>query len=224
MTGLSFSLAAWKSWPAPAAQAESGRALPLALRRRVSAIGRRALEAAWQLEPDANARLVLSSRHGEYERTISLLTQLTDERSVSPADFSLSVHSALAGLLSIATANHSGLSAVAAGRDSFGYGLLEAAACLADDPATRVLLVHFDGPLPEVYSELGEAVESPLAAALSLSVGSPATPRIEIDMQPASADEPMTASLAGEFVRFLSTADREGRARGDRMSWRWRRQ
>ena len=86
--------AAWRAWagqPALGSDREPDPA-PLLLRRRVGALGRNALRAAWSLPESATARMVFCSRHGEYGRTLSILDSLAMRAEVSPADFTLSVH------------------------------------------------------------------------------------------------------------------------------------
>ena len=90
---------------------------------------------------------MIASRHGEYDRTTAILTSLADRESVSPAEFSMSVHHGLAGLLSIHAGNKRGHVAVAAGADTFCFGLVEAALALADEPEIPVLLIYYDAEL-----------------------------------------------------------------------------
>ena len=162
--GLTFQLLGWSAWTETLATPEAWRIwanavtddrsadvgyapsgdLTMMLRRRATSVGRSALGAAMGLPRVGEARYILSSRHGELNRTVSILKCLADAEPVSPADFSMSVHNGLAGLLSIATKNTNGHSAVSAGPESFCYGLLEAAACLAEKPDEPVILIHYD--------------------------------------------------------------------------------
>jgi hypothetical protein len=257
-SALSFRVAAWAAWTeageAPAgsavttgAPAGSQARLPAGLRRRATAIGRRALDTAVAILPaGAHPRLVLSSRHGEYERTDALLQSLARDGAVSPAEFSMSVHHGLLGLLSIATRNRAGHTALAAGPDSFGYGLLEAAAC-AVEAAAPVLLIHFDQPLPEAYAPVVEDDTPPLVLALLIVApaggpragGEPETgDAMSLALEPATAaaarPEPpgslaggppggLANGLAAAFLDFLSSHDPEIRIPGERLTWRWRR-
>ena len=223
MASLTFTVARWAAWrPDCETLLGDGRgpgrtaAIPASLRRRVSAIGRKALEAAWQILPqDGSPRLVLSSRHGEYQRTFGLLTSVAEDGTVSPAEFGLAVHHALAGLLSIATANHSGHTAISAGADSFGYGLLEAAACLDEDRAP-VLLIHFDECLPQIYPPLSDGGDPPLALAVLLVP--PADGQAIEVTHDADRSAPADA-IAHQFLDFLRSPEAERRVAG----WRWRR-
>jgi hypothetical protein len=160
-----FRLAGWRAWDSARAESETPSAVPLSLRRRVSPVGQKALRAAWSFPEIATARLILASRHGEFGRTLSILDDLGKAQPVSPADFTLSVHNALVGLLSIAAANRRGHTAIAAGAETFGFGLIEAAACLAESPDEPVVLIYFDEPLPGPYAEFNETDAQPMALA-----------------------------------------------------------
>jgi hypothetical protein len=225
--GVRLRVASWAAWNdgddgVRLGGAVSARpALPMSLRRRVSAVGRRALEAAWAVIPDGEApRLVLASRHGEYSRTFDLLTHLERDGEVSPADFSLAVHHALAGLLSIATGNREGHTAVAAGRDSFGYGLLEAATFVAERGVPAIVM-YFDEPLPEDYAPVVEGdVDHAMAAAILL-VPPSWLGGIDVEMR---AEPPLGHGGAGMAEAFLGVVQRGGEAvvTGGRHDWRWR--
>jgi hypothetical protein len=223
MAALTFCVENWAAWRGVTDGNKPDVAgLPAALRRRVGTLGRQALNAAWKVMPDQAPRFIFSSRHGEYDRTLRLLDSLIAEGEVSPADFSLSVHHALAGLLSIATRNREGHTAIAAGPDSFGYGLLEAAACIAETPDRPVLLVHYDEPLPELYRSVVDDDETePVAVALALRDGG-AGAALSVEAEP--SDTPSGgAGLAAAFLGFLQSTDSETAAAGGRMIWRWRR-
>ncbi len=198
------------------------QALPGSIRRRVTSLGRRALAAAWSFAPEQNTRFIFSSRHGEYARTFSMLQTLAKEDTVSPADFSMSVHHALAGVMSIAMGNRKGHTALAAGADTFGYGLMEAAACLSEKPSEPVLLVHYDEPLPDAYAGFADGHAGTV---LALSLRPPrGAEDIEVQATPGTAEAPeQPEDLASAFLAFLSSSEPEAACRGDRMMWRWRR-
>lgn len=225
-----FRLEAWAGWLpgreclASGGTAGTGADLPSSLRRRVTPIGRKALEAAWCLlsgrETTDQPRIVLSSRHGEYSRTLGLLSGLVENGEVSPASFSLSVHHALAGLLSIAAGNRAGHTAVAAGNESFGYGCLEAATCLADG-IERVLLLHFDEALPDTYAEIGGGAEDALALALLLAPDNDTGAGERIALRLTPSDPPGADSLAHRVAALLECGGSETHAVGERLTWTW---
>ncbi len=199
--------------------------LPTILRRRISPVGQKTLQAAFGLADVGNARFVLSSRHGEFGRTLSMLTALADGEAPSPADFSLSVHHALAGLLSIAVGNRLGHTAIAAGRESFAYGLLEAAATVTEFPQIPVVLLHFDEPLPPDYGAIDGQQEQAIAMALRIEPPSRTTAGDVIVMKSSAAtgEDVPSDSVGLEFLRFLIGGAGMVEAIGDRLRWQWSR-
>ncbi len=93
--------------------------------------------------------VVFCSRHGDLRRTRDLLAALADGQRPSPLAFSLSVHNALAGMLDLARRERTGHTSIAAGRDSFAMGLLEASARLARDRERALLLLYVEEPIPQ---------------------------------------------------------------------------
>ena len=133
--------------------------LPPAERRRAPASVRLAVEVAHQAvamsgRDAATLPCVFASSHGDQATTDHLCATLAHEpMAVSPTRFHNSVHNAAAGYWTIAVGSHAASTAVAAGRASFGAGLLEAAS-LAWCQAQPVLLACSDtagvGPMGEV--------------------------------------------------------------------------
>lgn len=166
----------WAAWaasvsPQAGASAKIDSAavnLPQILRRRITPVGQMALRAATCVATEASEpRVILCSRHGEFSRTLRLIAAVASGEPTSPAEFTLSVHNGLAGLLSIAHGNMAGHTAIAARRDTFGCGMLEALGCLAAQPEKPVLLIYYDEALPGPYAELDDTPrESEFALAL----------------------------------------------------------
>ncbi|MDK7227501.1 beta-ketoacyl synthase chain length factor, partial [Lactobacillus iners] len=75
---------------------------------------------------------------------------LAMEQALSPTDFALSVHNSAVGNLTIAAKQPVVSSSLSAGRDTFQQGLCEVM-CLLQAGYQRVLMVDFDGFLPEFY-------------------------------------------------------------------------
>lgn len=78
--------------------------------------------------PDlATIPTVYASAYGEMTTTVALLEMLWDGRGeLSPARFQASVHNSGASALSIACGNHAFSTSIAAGRETFAMGLVEA--------------------------------------------------------------------------------------------------
>lgn len=218
---------AWRDWAngrTAAPDDPSARPpLPTLLRRRVSPLGQAALRAAWSLPDTLTSRIILASRHGEFGRTLSILDSLAAEGEVSPADFTLSVHHALVGLLSIAATNRHGHTAIAAGSESLGLGFVEALACLDESPCEPVTLLYYDEGLPSPFNDFDEAVgHAPLALALTLAKTGPSG---MLGFTPISQpSDTMDRSIqALEFLRFLLAEQAELSWCGERFRWQWRR-
>jgi hypothetical protein len=196
-------------------------ATPALLRRRVTPLGQLALKAAWSLPECAASRIVVSSRHGEYRRTLSILEALADEAEISPADFTLSVHNALAGLLSIALGNQLGHVAMAAGPDSFCFGLMEALACVADRPWEPVILLHYDEKLPGAYETFADADDGSEVLALVLAADGPGE-AFGFAAAPLSESHPLPGSPVRDFLHFLLEASQDELVlRGKSLKFRW---
>jgi hypothetical protein len=182
--------------------------LPMMLRRRLTPIGQAALAVAAEASPSAASRYVFCSRHGEFSRTMRLLKAVAEHEPLSPADFSVSVHNALAGILSIARQAHSGHTALANGDESFAAGLLEAAALIATGADRQVLLVYFDDDLPAPYDE----IEPPdgngaLAAAMLFGTSDEAGTAVRVTLEPTDGRPPGPKHQALDFLRFLASGE-----------------
>jgi hypothetical protein len=149
------------------------RRIPPMMARRLSIGCRLALETGLTIleKYDADA-VVFSSRHAELKRNEKILRALAEERDVSPTDFMMSVHNAAAASLTIQQKLLKPSTSISAGADSFHAGVLDAAAMLADDKRS-VLLVDFESDLPDrLGATFNPALPSiPYAVAMLLTVG-----------------------------------------------------
>ncbi len=196
-------------------------AVPSLLRRRVGSLGQQALRAAWNLPGSRTGRLIFASRHGEFSRTLSILDSLSRDEPPSPADFTLSVHHALAGLLSIARTNRRGHTAIAAGRDSFACGMLEALACLTERPEDPVVLVYYDEPLPPPFADFDDDGDH-LALAFTLAAAGEGPP-LTLSLSPPPAGGTASATPAQDFLRFFLNDGGRADCLGERQVWHWKR-
>ncbi|MBJ7538706.1 beta-ketoacyl synthase chain length factor [Marinomonas transparens] len=142
--------------------------LPLMLRRRFSAIGKCAVEASMpMLAEGQHIPLVFASRHGDVGLTLSLLESIAKNEPLSPTSFSLAVHNAVSGLLSIARKDPSETTAIAATENLIPLALLEAASQL--QVHDQVLCIICDMPLPDLYKPFADSPLFPYAIAIVLS-------------------------------------------------------
>lgn len=196
--------------------------LPSTLRRRLRSAGLLAAEAILGMQKiSTETRYIFASRHGEFRRNLSLIQNLVRDEELSPADFSLSVHNAIAGLISIANANHAGHTALAAGSDSFCAGLLEACLAMQATPNADVVMIFYDEPLPEPYSKFHDPRESSIAIALHLGAGqSPTNERFGFSWQPKVTQKKESQSQARLFIDFFLRREKDLKIEGQRNTWR----
>ncbi len=197
------------------------------LRRRASAGGKMALEAAYHCLPEALATpIIFASRHGECARSVALLQELVMQLPLSPATFSLSVHNANAGLLSIARGDRSNHLAIAAGTSTAEHALIEACALLADG-APQVLLVVSDSPLPEIFRSDDAEAELPFAWAwlLQKQHADIEAPYLSLSWEPLASDEKAPSSTPAmlDILRFFLRGDDTLSRITNKQHWRWSR-
>ncbi|MGP2514755.1 beta-ketoacyl synthase chain length factor [Yersinia enterocolitica] len=145
--------------------------IPMMSARRMSTGSRLAVEAGLSLlEEDTADMAIFTSRHGELERTYKILQSLHQQQNISPTDFAMSVHNTASGWLTIMASNTMPVTSLAAGIDSFQQGIVEAMGMLACG-AERVLLVDFDGVMPDFYHSQTSPIGLPYALALVLTTG-----------------------------------------------------
>ncbi len=223
-------LADWSSWAnnqffTATEMAPDISMIPAMKRRRMSSLTKMAFATALDCvkDTDEHPNCIFASQHGELTRTVKILNTLVDMEDVSPTDFSLSVHNTALGLFSIHTHNKQPATTVAAGEDSFGYGLLEAAILLARFPDTPVLLVFFDEPLPQPLSKLLDKPEEAISIALLLSsraINNSVDIKIAMNFNHVEKNTAVDNS-AEAFLKFLLSESPIGQAKTARMNWQW---
>lgn len=217
---------AWRQWAMGASSSVEyqGRIpecshIPMMSMRRMSIGTRLAVESGLLLLNDNQADMaIFTSRHGELERTHKILQHLHQEQPLSPTDFAMSVHNTAAGWLTIMAKNTLPTTSLAAGEDSFQQGMIDAQAVLATGTAERVLLIDFDGIVPDVYRPFAAENAFPYAVALLLESGG------SLNCQVATAEqtdrqEPQSLS----FLRGWLSADKTFTVPGPRHGWSWKR-
>lgn len=169
------------------AMAPGGRDLGPRNRRRAGALGRALADAAFaamteaEVDP-ATVPMIVGSAVGEADTMIGLLDQMyRSEDPMSPAAFTMSVHNAASGLLSIATGNRGFMTSLAADHDTPASALLEGIGIVATN-GLPVVVACADEAAP---AHLVRDVEpwGMVAAALVLApvdVGRPARARLQV--------------------------------------------
>jgi hypothetical protein len=130
----------------------------------------------------------------------------------------MSVHNTAAGWLTIIAKNTLPTTSLAAGEDSFQQGMIEAQALLATGSAQRVLLIDFDGTVPDVYRPFAPENTFPYAVALLLENGGSLHCKVAESAQvEASRREPQSMA----FLRGWLGADDAFTVPGQRHDWVW---
>jgi hypothetical protein len=227
---------AWTQWThAPyritSHQEPAVQAMPAMLRRRAGFLGKMALEVAYAcLDGRTGIPMVFCSRHGEVARAVTLLQDLIRGEALSPTAFGMSVHNAIAGMLTIARSDQANHIALAAGSSSVEHAVIEACALLADGEP-MVLLVACDSPLPESFASFEDCEEQPHAWAWLMAPATPATPAapappVTTDVVTltwrASDTAPSSGMPAGlEVARFFLGAAHSMERCDGRLRWHW---
>ncbi len=127
----------------------------------------------------------------------------------SPTDFSMSIHHALLGVMSIQSrqpaGSHRPFGRVA---DSFLNGLLEAAVCIVENPDEPVILIYADQALPSDYGQVSRSRRRCAAAGRGICPGASRrrsrAADIEIEYAPIDAASPRRADGKPGRRRFLA--------------------
>lgn len=217
-------LATWEVPVARWAKWIGGDALDLGfieplLRRRLSPLARGALHVANACAHDSpSASFVFASRHGELQRTVALLHTLAQNEEMSPALFSLSVLNSAAGIFSIARKDQAPATAVAAGIESFGYGLLEAYLRARSDPVRPIVYVYADAPTSDPFGYQPGDPDTVLA--LGLRIDHKGATRLQTTIR--LIDAPETAPTSQVFACLKSLERGIGEWTTGQRHWHWK--
>lgn len=216
---ITFSIANWAGWMPGASTHEhwlkwakdktltddqeqpNVKVIPPMLRRRLSPMGRAAASVMLPLfEQYGQMPVVYVSRHGEVGRTLDMLQGLAQEEPLSPTAFSLSVHNALAGLLSIQQKSNAAITAIAAGENDLTPALLEAIGQITPE-APHVLCVFCDAPVPEFYQS---QVPPDFMYAVAAVISNKPDFTLSVSKEPSSSEGNQSASpQALQLLEFL---------------------
>ncbi|MEJ2760943.1 MAG: beta-ketoacyl synthase chain length factor [Gammaproteobacteria bacterium] len=213
---IELAISNWSGWtpsssvsPVRIAETPDVSSIPTLLRRRLNMLGRAcATEIMRHIHDGDNLPIVFCSRHGDIERTFGILTDLARNEPVSPMNFSLSVHNAIAGVISIHLGISANISSIAALEEGLVPVLLEAVGLL-DDEQNKVLCVLGDVPLPEIYRKDCLWPDTPFVVCFTVSTQDGLPLCLDMEHQQftpdsASSQQPSLEPL--KFVEFLASA------------------
>lgn len=217
----------WQTWAQsqqeidPLAPLAKPQRLPMITARRLNAGSRLAAECGLALlQRQAIDAVLFTSRHGELERNFRILRALATQQPVSPTDFALSVHNAAVGNLTIVAKQPLISSSLSAGQDSFQQGLLEVL-CLLQAGYRRVLMVDFDGRLPDFYHPVlpADATTWPFALGLVFQTGQ----QLHCQHQPQSQPTPRRLPQSLQFLHGWLNQAPSFTVQGEASQWHWSR-
>lgn len=218
----------WQAWSrqpqAIDASAPQGKLseLPMMTARRLTSGSKLAVECGLSMLRRHKIDAVLyTSRHGELERNYRILSALATGQPVSPTDFTMSVHNASVGSLTIAAEQPLVSSSLSAGMDTFQQGLCEVV-CLLQAGYKRVLMVDFDGLLPDFYHPfLPEKMPTwAFAAALVFETGQ----GWRCASQPGGHGEEAPLPQSLQFLQHCLRGEERFIVPGENVRWCWSRQ
>ena len=203
--------------------------LPPMQRRRLSRLARMTMEVASPLcGDDEQLPFVFASRHGETTRTFNLLGDVAAEQPLSPTQFGLAVHNAIAGQWSLLRGQRGESVAIAGEADTFEHAMLEASTLLAAG-ASSVLAVIAEEVPPAAYE--GWINDVPFSYAVALRLGhadrADAEPEggvWQLDLARGTGEaEPCPWPHALDFLRALHTDTSSLHHAWKRRQWQWHR-
>ncbi|MGN6092783.1 MAG: beta-ketoacyl synthase chain length factor [Luteibacter jiangsuensis] len=219
---MEFAVDAWRAW-APGMEDETAWAtwcaarhtivdngeqpacefVPPMQRRRLSRLARIVMHAAWPLcGDDEQLPFVFASRHGETTRTFAMLDEIGRNAPLSPTQFGLSVHNAIAGQWSILRGQRGESVAIAGEADTFEHAIVETAALLGDGLPAAIVVIAEERPAPAYDGHIDDVPFS-YALALRLSVAG-SGPRWRLSLAANDGAAPVAdVPHALRFVRAL---------------------
>ncbi len=219
--------AEWQAWSRqpstlnPAAPLPKLAELPMMTARRLNSGSKLAVDIGLtMLRNHAIDAVVYSSRHGELERNFRILHALATGQSVSPTDFAMSVHNSAVGNLTISARQPIVSSSVSAGQDTFQQALCEVLSLLQAG-YSRILLVDFDGALPDFYHHSLPPNMPTWPYALALVVEAGSAWHCETHSGSPGEEPPLPQSLM--FLQRYLSNEQQFAVAGERLLWQWTR-
>ncbi|WP_411703850.1 beta-ketoacyl synthase chain length factor [Edaphovirga cremea] len=212
----------WSQMPdaiVPSAPQSKLTELPMMTTRRLNSGSRLAVECGLAMLRRQQVDAVLyTSRHGELERNYRILQAMATQQAVSPTDFAMSVHNSAVGYLTIAAQKTVVSSSLSAGIDTFQQGLCEVV-CMLQAGYQRVLMVDFDGMLPEFYhSYLPKQMPTwAYAVALVFEAGETLQCESKAESEGEEPELPQSLQFLQHYLKGASTFV----ISGERLKWYW---
>ncbi len=166
---------------------------------------------------------VFASQRGSLTIMTEMLESLIRGKPLSPNKFSHSVHNTQAGLFSIWAENNRANTALAAGRQTFANGFLEAVANLhaGGEDGAPVLYVTGDEAIPATIEQHRESVDGAFAVAFVIERVREGGMELRIEAGDGTVEYDTPDAL--RFVQWLLSHEPELRLPHPRRTWVWER-
>ena len=196
--------------------------VPKMLQRRLSPLAKAVFNSADKcIVTGEQIPAVFSSANGEICKSLEMLKALQAGDDISPAAFSLSVHNAIAGLLSMVYANQQEITVIAPGQEGIAPAFIEGLGLLQEG-ADAVLLILYDEPIPDFYpaSPFNFNADKSYALTLRIALTGAGLP-MQLSRSSMTRDDGEHPIQLLAFLMFLVAEDKSLRLGNREHSWQW---
>lgn len=171
--------------------------IPSLLARRLTKVEKIGLFLTHELEPlPETYQIVFASRFGEWQQTIDLIQQFFNEKEMSPAGFSHSVHNAMPGMLSVLAKNMNSYTSIAAKEWTIENALIES--FCAKKP---VLFVFAEEETPVFYqTKMTSKINGQGVAFIISDTSTPSAQKISVEFKNQNI-EPLSFDALCQFLK-----------------------
>lgn len=219
---------AWLAWfknptqPIDETKAAAAKVPPL-MRRRLSALGRAAIESVMAIYDDndreTHTPVLFASRWGDIGLSIKLLQELCAHEGLSPMGFSTSVHNGIGGLFSISQKHRGNIEAIAAIGTTVSATFFEAMGLL-NEGAESVIAVFYEERSPKEFARFHPA-NFTYAWAVRLKRASDNDVHLTFSSE-TTTEHPIDTTATLEGLRFLvDPSIKTWTDQGSPTSYRW---
>lgn len=217
----------WQSWAQNPTFADTEVTIPklefvpAMQRRRLSPYARMCCYTLNQLTERNDIEVVFATRCGDLAKTDKLIEDAVAQVPLSPAQFGLSVHNAVAGQYSIFTDNKAPSTTISAGHDTFHFALLDALSRLMQSDDDEVALVCVDAQVPDKYRDYmdHQQVNHSVALLLSKTQGTKVNLSHSINRDTSHSENALPQALQFLAWYYAKSEQTEICSRGQKWHW-----
>ncbi len=228
---ISFAISEWSGWQFKTSHDDSEvksyldiseepdiSSIPPLLRRRLNSLGRScASEVLQHIKKDENIPVIYCSQHGDIERTYKILKEAAKGEPASPMNFSLAVHNAILGVLSIHLGLTSSINSISSSQQGLVPVLLEASGILMSG-AEKVLCILCDVSLPAIYFDEQSLPRN--SYAMSFIVTKSEGTSLSLLQSKEKVNMKKTEQMPTELIKFLSSEEKEIYLNHNGLKWK----